>query len=266
MTGVATLQEWVADSRSGVFFGGAGVSTGSGIPDFRGEDGQYAAAWEYPLEEILGIDLFEADPSIYYRYFRATNMAGAQPNVTHQRLAELETSGNLAAVITQNIDGLHQRAGSRVVHELHGSLYQFYCSRCGRPHNDVAVTAAVMAAEGGGDLAVPTTSGVAVGEDTGLIVDERGVPHCACGGVVRPTMVFYGEGLDGGVVDASVDAIRDADLMVIGGTSMVVYPAAGLPNYYRGSRLVMVNREPTPFDDRVDLLIRADLGEVFSQV
>ncbi|MDO5496163.1 MAG: Sir2 family NAD-dependent protein deacetylase [bacterium] len=287
---IATLREWLAEARSAVFFGGAGVSTGSGIPDFRGEDGQYRAQWEYPLEEILGIELFEEDPSIYYRYFRATNMSGAQPNVVHRRLAELEASGNLAAVVTQNIDGLHQRAGSRVVHELHGSLYEFYCAGCGEPHNANAVTAAVMAGGGGrsasGSPVVGTDDGgvgsvrevgaavvppdgegvISVREVSAAVVDGLGVPRCGCGGVVRPTVVFYGEGLDGAVVDAAVAAIRAADVLVIGGTSMVVYPAAGLPNYYRGRRLVMINREPTPFDDRADLVIREDLGVVFSQV
>ena len=271
---IATLREWLSGASSAVFFGGAGVSTGSGIPDFRGEDGQYRAQWEYPLEEILGTDLLMADPSVYYRYFRATNMAGAQPNVTHRRLAELEASGNLAAVITQNIDGLHQRAGSRVVHELHGSLYEFYCVQCGIEHDSAAVTAACMAfpeggpgTDGGGAVVGrPADGGVGTDGGGAVVVDGEGVPRCGCGGLVRPTVVFYGEGLDMGVVEASVEAIRAADVLVIGGTSMVVYPAAGLPNYYRGRRLVMINKEPTPFDERVDLLVRADLSEVFAQV
>lgn len=234
---VGLLSEWLRGAERAVFFGGAGVSTGSGIPDFRGKDGQYRQEWEYPLEEILGIDLFQADPSIYYRYHRTTSMTGAKPNMVHRKLAELEAAGNLSAVVTQNIDGLHQKAGSRTVWELHGSLARLYCEVCERQYDDAV-------------LADPAVE----------------VPRCECGGVIRPDIVFYGEGLDERVVEGAVRAIAEADVLVVGGTSLVVYPAAGLVNYYRGDKLVLINATETPYDWKADLVLRDDLVGVFSRI
>lgn len=234
---VQILKKWIEESRSIVFFGGAGVSTESGIPDFRSVDGLYHQKYRYPPEQIISRSFFEAQPEEFYRFYRDKLIVrGAEPNVTHRRLAELEREGKLKAVVTQNIDGLHQLAGSRNVLELHGSTLRNYCQRCGKTYG------------------------------TEIFDDTEGVPYCTCGGIIRPDIVLYEEGLDQDVIERSVQAIRHADLLIVGGTSLVVYPAAGLLRYYRGNRLVLINMSPTSMDGAADLLISAKLGEVFSRV
>lgn len=234
---IVVLKNWIEESGNVVFFGGAGVSTESGIPDFRGVDGLYRQKWKYPPETILSHSFFERDPEEYYRFHHEKlSLAGAKPNRAHLRLAELEREGKLKAVITQNIDGLHQAAGSKNVLELHGTLLRAYCARCRKPYPADAVNRG------------------------------EGVPRCSCGGVIRPDIVLYEERLDENVMDAAVEAIAGAEVLIIGGTSLGVYPAAGLVNYYRGHRLALVNMTPTPFDDSADLVIHEKIGEVFSQV
>ncbi len=234
---IAQLKEWIEGSDNIVFFGGAGVSTESGIPDFRSVDGLYNQKWKYPPETILSHSFFERDPAEYYRFHRAKLVIdGVQPNRAHKRLAQLEQEGKLRAVVTQNIDGLHQAAGSKKVLELHGSILRAYCSRCHKPYS----------AE--------------------LMNHGEGVPRCSCGGVIRPDIVLYEEPLDQDVLSEAVHYIRHADILIVGGTSLNVYPAAGLINYYRGSKLVLVNRSATPYDRYADLVIHANIGDVFSQV
>ena len=234
---IATLRTWIEESSNIVFFGGAGVSTESGIPDFRSVDGLYNQKYKYPPETIISHSFFERDPEEFYRFYRdKLIIKGAKPNAAHLRLAELERQGKLKAVITQNIDGLHQLAGSRNVLELHGSTLRNYCLRCGR------------------------TYGVAAIENC------TGVPKCACGGTIRPDVVLYEEGLDSEILQKSVRAIAEADVLIVGGTSLVVYPAAGLINYYRGNKLVLINKSPTAYDSQANLLISEKIGEVFSQV
>ncbi len=234
---IAQLKEWIEGSDNIVFFGGAGVSTESGIPDFRSVDGLYNQKWKYPPETILSHSFFERDPAEYYRFHRAKLVIdGVQPNRAHKRLAQLEQEGKLRAVVTQNIDGLHQAAGSKKVLELHGSILRAYCSRCHKPYS----------AE--------------------LMNHVEGVPRCSCGGVIRPDIVLYEEPLDQDVLSEAVHYIRHADILIVGGTSLNVYPAAGLINYYRGSKLVLVNRSATPYDRYADLVIHANIGDVFSQV
>lgn len=234
---IETLKNWVAGSDNIVFFGGAGVSTESGIPDFRSVDGLYNQEWKFPPETILSHTFFTKNPEEYYRFHRAKLVIdGVKPNRAHLRLAELEAEGKLRAVVTQNIDGLHQAAGSREVLELHGSIHRAYCSKCGVPYP----------------------------------ADEMnrgtGVPRCSCGGVIRPDIVLYEEALDDAVVSKAVHYIRNADILIIGGTSLNVYPAAGLINYYRGNKLVLVNRSATPADSYAALVIHANIGDVFSQI
>ncbi len=234
---ILTLRRWIEESDNIVFFGGAGVSTESGIPDFRSVDGLYNQKWHYPPETILSHTFFERNPEEFYRFYHEKLVIrGAKPNAAHRRLAELEREGKLKAILTQNIDGLHQAAGSREVLELHGSTHRCYCARCGK------------------------------GYPAAYINDCEGVPRCECGGVVRPDVVLYEEALDQDVLTRSVDYIRRADMLIIGGTSLNVYPAAGLINYYRGSRLVLVNRGATPRDDYADLIVRGNIGEVFSRI
>ena len=234
---IETLSRWVRESDNIVFFGGAGVSTESGIPDFRSVDGLYNQKWAYPPETILSHSFFERDPEEFYRFYHAKLVVrGAKPNAAHLRLAELEREGKLKAVLTQNIDGLHQAAGSQEVLELHGSTHRCYCARCRKPY--------------------PAAS----------INDCAGVPRCGCGGVIRPDVVLYEEPLDEDVIDKSVRYIARADMLIIGGTSLNVYPAAGLINYYRGQKLVLVNRGVTPRDSEADLIVRGNIGEVFSQI
>ena len=232
---IARLKEWIDSSDNIVFFGGAGVSTESGIPDFRSVDGLYNQKWKYPPETILSHTFFERYPEEYYRFHREKLVIdGVKPNRCHLRLAELEQEGKLRAVVTQNIDGLHQAAGSRNVLELHGSILRAYCSRCRKSY------------------------------DADLMNHGTGVPRCGCGGVIRPDIVLYEEALDQDVMRAAIQYIRNADVLIVGGTSLKVYPAAGLINYYRGDKLVLITRSSTPAE--ADLVIHGKIGEVFSQV
>ncbi|MDO4974283.1 MAG: NAD-dependent protein deacylase [Eubacteriales bacterium] len=234
---IRTLKTWIEESDNVVFFGGAGVSTESGIPDFRSVDGLYNQKWKYPPETILSHSFFERDPAEYYRFHRAKLVIeGVKPNRAHLRLAELEKEGKLRAVVTQNIDGLHQAAGSKKVLELHGSILRAYCSKCRRPYPAEQMN------------------------------HGEGVPRCVCGGVIRPDIVLYEEPLDQDVMSEAIHYIRNAEILIVGGTSLNVYPAAGLINYYRGSKLVLVNRSATPYDSYADLVIHANIGDVFSQI
>jgi len=234
---IRQLRDWVAGSDNIVFFGGAGVSTESGIPDFRSVDGLYNQKWKYPPETILSHSFFERYPEEYYRFHRAKLVIeGVKPNRAHLRLAELEREGKLRAVVTQNIDGLHQAAGSQKVLELHGSILRAYCSRCRRPYPAEEMNRG------------------------------EGVPRCSCGGVIRPDIVLYEEPLDQEIMSEAVHYIRSAEVLIVGGTSLNVYPAAGLIHYYRGNKLALVNRGRTPFDSHADLVIHENIGEVFSQI
>ena len=228
-----TLQELVQDARHIVFFGGAGVSTESGIPDFRSTDGLYHQKYPWPPETILSHEFFMTRPEEFFRFYRDKMLPlDAQPNKAHITLAELEKKGKLTGVVTQNIDGLHQKAGSRVVDELHGSIWRNTCMRCGKKYGPEAIR------------------------------DSQGVPLCTCGGRIKPGVVLYGEGLDDETVSHAVSLIRHADLMIVAGTSLTVYPAAGLLNYFRGSHLVLINRDPTPADREADLVIHDKVGQV----
>ena len=238
MTPQQQLQQWIADSGSIVFFGGAGVSTESGIPDFRSVDGLYRQQYDEPPETILSHTYFQRRTADFYRFYRAKMLClDAQPNAAHKKLAELEAAGKLKAVVTQNIDGLHQAAGSRTVYELHGSIHRNYCTQCHAFY----------------------------GPD--FIAGGEGVPLCpVCGGLVKPDVVLYEEGLDQETVKGAVEAIRRADVLIVGGTSLVVYPAAGLINYYGGNRLVLINRDPTPCDAQADLVIHDSIGRVLGGI
>ena len=237
MDQIEKLKQWISESKRIVFFGGAGVSTESGIPDFRSVDGLYNQKFEYPPEEIISHSFFLRDPAYFYRFYREKMLPlGFEPNITHRVLARLEQEGRLSAVVTQNIDGLHQKAGSQTVYELHGSVLRNYCQRCRKFHS----------AE--------------------FVKNAPGIPRCACGGIVKPDVVLYEEGLDQDTIEKSVTAIYHADLLIVGGTSLTVYPAAGLLRYYRGNRLVLINRDETPYDHQADLVIHDSLGKVFSQL
>ena len=232
---VRKLKEWVDHSENIVFFGGAGVSTESGIPDFRSTDGLYHQQYDYPPETILSHSFYEANPEEFFRFYRSKMLClDAQPNAAHRKLAEWEAAGKLKAVITQNIDGLHQKAGSRNVLELHGSVLRNYCARCGVFYGVEAVQ------------------------------NSAGVPRCRCGGAIKPDVVLYEEGLDQDVIARSVSAIRQADVLIIGGTSLTVYPAAGLIQYYRGGRLVVINK--TALGAGADLTITEPIGQVMGQL
>jgi NAD-dependent deacetylase len=234
---IAKLKDWVSGSDNIVFFGGAGVSTESGIPDFRSVDGLYNQKWKYPPETILSHSFFERNPEEYYRFHREKLVIeGVKPNRAHLRLAQLEQEGKLRAVITQNIDGLHQAAGSKNVLELHGSILRAYCSRCRKPYS------------------------------ADLMNHGEGVPRCDCGGVIRPDIVLYEEPLDEDVMSRAIHYIRAADVLIIGGTSLNVYPAAGLVRYYRGEKLALVNLSETPYDGYANLVIHQKIGDVFSQL
>ena len=234
---IETLKTWIEASDNIVFFGGAGVSTESGIPDFRSVDGLYHQQFDYPPETILSHTFFYQHPEYFYRFYRQKMLPlEAQPNAAHKKLAELEAAGKLRAVITQNIDGLHQKAGSRNVLELHGSIWRNYCTRCGKFYPPEFIRGCA------------------------------GVPKCACGGVVKPDVVLYEEGLSEDVLHRAVHAISRADVLIVGGTSLTVYPAAGLIRYYRGSKLVLINRDETPYDTAADLVLRDPIGQVFAQV
>lgn len=231
------LKQWVSESSRIVFFGGAGVSTESGIPDFRSVDGLYSQKFDYPPETIISHSFYLRKPEYFFNFYREKMLPlGFEPNVTHKVLAKWEQEGKLSAVVTQNIDGLHQKAGSKRVYELHGSVLRNYCVKCRRFHS----------AE--------------------FVRDAVGVPRCDCGGIVKPDVVLYEESLNHQTIENSVNAIYNADLLIVAGTSLTVYPAAGLIDYYRGNRLVLINRDPTPKDDRADLVIHDTLGNVFSQL
>ena len=237
MTKIEKLKQWIAESERIVFFGGAGVSTESGIPDFRSVDGLYNQKFEYPPERIISHSFFEQRPEYFYRFYREKMMPlGFEPNITHKVLARWEKEGRLSAVVTQNIDGLHQKAGSERVYELHGSVLRNYCMRCGQFHT----------AE--------------------FVKNSSGVPKCDCGGTVKPDVVLYEEGLDQDTIEKAVTAIYQADLLIVGGTSLTVYPAAGFLNYYRGNRLVLINRDETPYDRHADLVFHESLGTIFAQL
>jgi NAD-dependent deacetylase len=234
---IQTLKEWIDGSDNIVFFGGAGVSTESGIKDFRSVDGLYHEKYDYPPETILSHTFFMRKTEDFYKFYRdKLLLEGIKPNKAHERLALLEKRGKLKAVITQNIDGLHQMAGSKEVMELHGSVLRNYCMKCGKFH------------------------------DVEDIKAQSGVPKCECGGIIKPDVVLYEEGLDNMTITKSIQYISNADVLIIGGTSLVVYPAAGLIDYYRGKKLVLINMQPTPQDDRADLVIRGKIGEIMSQV
>lgn len=227
------LEDMIAHSERIVFFGGAGVSTESGIPDFRSVDGLYSQSYDVPPETILSHGFFVSQPETFFRFYREKMLAlDAQPNAAHRRLAELERQGKLTAVVTQNIDGLHQAAGSRTVYELHGSVHRNYCQKCGAFY------------------------------DAQYIKNSTGVPLCTCGGVIKPDVVLYEEALNQHVIEQAVEAIMNADMLIVGGTSLVVWPAAALVDYYHGDRLVLINREPTRVSGRADLVITDRIGAV----
>ena len=237
MDKIEKLKQWISESRNIVFFGGAGVSTESGIPDFRSVDGLYNQKFEYPPEQIISHSFFLRRPEYFYRFYREKMLPlGFEPNITHRVLARWEEEGRLSAVVTQNIDGLHQKAGSRRVYELHGSVLRNYCMRCGKFHT----------AE--------------------FVKNSEGVAKCDCGGTVKPDVVLYEEGLDQNTIEKAVSAIYGADLLIVAGTSLTVYPAAGLINYYRGNRLVLINRDETPYDQYADLVFHESLGRIFEQL
>lgn len=234
---IEKLQEWVRESDNIVFFGGAGVSTESGIPDFRSVDGLYHQQYDYPPETILSHTFYRQKPEEFYRFYRAKMLClDAKPNAAHTKLAQWEQEGKLKAVVTQNIDGLHQAAGSKVVLELHGSVLRNYCERCGASY------------------------------DAEYILQSEGVPACTCGGSIKPDVVLYEEGLDQKTLSDAVHYISRADVLIVGGTSLAVYPAAGLLDYYRGKKLVLVNKTPTPRDSIADLIVQGSIGEIFSQL
>ena len=237
MEQLETLKQWVSESKRIVFFGGAGVSTESGIPDFRSVDGLYNQKFEYPPEKIISHSFYERDPEYFYRFYREKMMPlGYEPNITHRVLARWEQKGKLLAVVTQNIDGLHQKAGSKNVLELHGSVLRNFCQRCGKFY------------------------------DASFVRNCDGIPLCSCGGVVKPDVVLYEEGLNEDTIEQSVCAIMEADLLIVAGTSLTVYPAAGLIHYYRGNRLVLINRDVTPYDHRANLCFHQSLGDIFKQL
>lgn len=237
MEELETLKQWVEESNNIVFFGGAGVSTESGIPDFRSTDGLYNQEYDYPPETILSHTFYRRNPQEFFRFYKNKMLyLEAEPNAAHKKLAEWEAKGKLKAIVTQNIDGLHQKAGSQKVYELHGSVLRNYCEDCGKFF------------------------------DVERIKNAEGVPYCECGGMIKPDVVLYEEGLDQRTIEESVRAIQNADMLIIGGTSLAVYPAAGLIDYYSGNRLVLVNKTPTPRDGMADLVVHGSIGEIFSQL
>lgn len=234
---IQKLQQMIDESHHIVFFGGAGVSTESGIPDFRSVDGLYNQKFDYPPETILSHSFFVSHTAEFYNFYRQKMIClTARPNAAHRKLAELEAAGKLTAVITQNIDGLHQMAGSKKVLELHGSVYRNYCQKCHKCYS---------------------------AEE---ILTTTGVPRCTCGGLIKPDVVLYEEQLDSETIDESLNAIIDADMLIIAGTSLTVYPAASLVHYFHGRYLVLINRDPTPMDDKTSLTLHGKVGEVLSQI
>ena len=237
MDKIRQLQDMINESNRIVFFGGAGVSTESNIPDFRSADGLYKQKYRYSPEQIVSHSFFMQHTEEFYDFYKEKMMfLDAKPNKAHLKLAELEAAGKLTAVITQNIDGLHQAAGSKNVLELHGSIHRNYCMRCKKQYS------------------------------ARFVKESKGIPTCDCGGTIRPDVVLYEEGLDNQIIQKSIRAISEADMLIIGGTSLVVYPAAGLIDYYHGNKLVLINKSATPLDRRADLVIQAPIGEVFQQV
>mgnify|MGYP002582602169 CR=1 FL=1 len=231
-----TLREWIEASNNIVFFGGAGVSTESNIPDFRSVDGLYNQQYDYPPEMILSHSFFMKKPEEFYRFYHNKMLfPNAKPNKAHLALAKLEKEGKLKAVITQNIDGLHQAAGSKEVLELHGSVHRNYCMKCGKFYGFEE------------------------------ILKSTGIPRCSCGGMIKPDVVLYEEGLDSNVIQKTLEYISNADMLIIGGTSLTVYPAASFINYYRGSKLVLINKSTTPMDSKADLVIAQPIGEVLGK-
>ena len=234
---IETLQKIIDESDNIVFFGGAGVSTESGIPDFRSQDGLYNQKYDYPPETILSHTFFMRKPEEFFKFYRDKMLCDtAKPNAAHLKLAEMEQTGKLKAVITQNIDNLHQMAGSKKVLELHGSVYRNHCVKCGKSY------------------------------DFKYMKESKGVPRCSCGGMIKPDVVLYEEGLDDRTIQKSIDYIRNADMLIIGGTSLVVYPAAGLIDYYRGNKLVLINKSVTSRDSQADLVISDSIGKVLGTV
>lgn len=234
---IKLLKQYVEESSAIVFFGGAGVSTESGIPDFRSVDGLYHQEWKYPPETIISHSFFVRNPEEFYRFYRKKLLCpDAKPNAAHKKLAELEATGKLNAVVTQNIDGLHQMAGSKRVYELHGSVHRNYCQKCGKFY------------------------------DMEYMLHSEGVPRCRCGGIIKPDVVLYEEGLDQGTLEAAVRALAEADMLMIGGTSLNVYPAAGLIRYYQGHKLVLLNKSPVARDLAADLVITDPIGETLAQL
>ena len=234
---VRKLQEIIDDSRRIVFFGGAGVSTESGIPDFRSAEGIYHQHYKYAPEQVVSHSFFKAHPDVFYEFYKEKMMClEAEPNAAHQKLAQLEEAGRLTAVITQNIDGLHQKAGSKKVYELHGSIHRNYCQKCGRFY------------------------------DAAYVKASPGIPRCECGGIIKPDVVLYEESLDSMTIEKSIRAIAEADTLIIGGTSLVVYPAAGFIDYFRGKHLVVINKSATAREVGAQLSISAPIGEILGQI
>ncbi len=234
---IKKLADMAAKSSHIVFFGGAGVSTESGIPDFRSVDGLYHQKYDYPPETILSHSFFQKKTGEFYDFYRDKMIyLDALPNTTHKKLAEWEREGKLEGIVTQNIDGLHQLAGNEKVFELHGSIHRNYCTKC---HKFFSVDE---------------------------ILHSEGVPHCECGGIIKPDVVLYEEGLDDTVIRGAVRALENADLLIVGGTSLSVYPAAGMLQYFKGDTLALINKSPTPYDAKADILIQKGLGEVFEQL
>ena len=234
---VRKLQEIIDDSRRIVFFGGAGVSTESGIPDFRSAEGIYHQHYKYAPEQVVSHSFFKAHPDVFYEFYKEKMMClEAEPNAAHRKLAQLEEAGRLTAVITQNIDGLHQKAGSKKVYELHGSIHRNYCQKCGRFY------------------------------DAAFVKEAPGIPRCECGGIIKPDVVLYEESLDSMTIEKSVRAIAEADTLIIGGTSLVVYPAAGFIDYFRGRHLVVINKSATAREVGAQLSISAPIGEILGQI
>lgn len=237
MDGLNKLKKWISESQRIVFLGGAGVSTESGIPDFRSVDGLYSQKFDFPPERIISHSFFYENPSYFFSFYREKMLPlGFEPNVTHKVLAKWENEGILSGVITQNIDGLHQKAGSKRVYELHGSVLRNYCTKCGKSYS----------AE--------------------FIKSSTGIPFCDCEGMIKPDIVLYEEQLDYDVLQSSISLIQKADLFIIAGTSLTVYPAAGLINYYSGNRMVLINRDSTPYDNRADIVFHERLGAIFSKL
>lgn len=234
---IEQLKRIINENNNIVFFGGAGVSTESGIPDFRSKDGLYNQKYKYPPEMILSHTFFMNMTKEFFDFYREKmNSLKYEPNITHIKLAELEKEGKLKAVVTQNIDGLHQKAGSKNVFELHGSVLRNYCMKCNKFYGPERV------------------------------FDHDGIPICECGGIIKPDVVLYEEGLNEDVLNSSVDAIENADVLIIGGTSLTVYPASGLINYFKGNKIVLINKDKTPYDNRADLVINDSLSKVFKQL